>query len=144
MSDTEWRIRFWNDEALKHTSRGDSLTASGEHDEAREAYWRASQALKTVSENTHNESEVAIIERSRAMLMILGGQPHVGEQIAAKQIAKGVASKQLAAEFRAIVRLAWKAQGITAKGDRAASDAFAAQRRRVRAALAVPVRTEDE
>lgn len=138
MSDTEWRIRFWNEEAEKRTRRGDELTASGKHDEAKSAYWSAASALSTVRENTHDAAKRLLIDRSRAMLSILGGEPHIGERIAAKQIADGIKSEATAAEFRAIIRLAWKAQGITAKGDRASSDAFAAQRRRVRASLVIP------
>lgn len=144
MSDTEWRIRFWNEEAEKHTRRGDELTASGKHDEAKSAYWNASRALSTVLDYTHDSAKHLLINRSRAMLAILGGEPHTGEQIAAKHIAEGIESEVTAAEFRAIIRLAWKAQRITAKGDRASSDAFAAQRRRVRASLVIPATKDSE
>lgn len=134
MSEDDWKGPFWHKTAMDHANRGDELVAEGKCDEARSEYTQAARAEESAAKYARDLSRVVLM-RSVATLWILAGFPWEAESIAMKELAKNIESGQLRAEFRTIIRDAWKAQGITAKGDRAESDAFVMQRKRVRAGI---------
>lgn len=125
----------WHRRAMEHAEAGDAFVAENKLDEARAEYRQATQDEALAVKHVSNEHTRLVITRSLASLWILAGLPEEAERIAMKEIAKGIESAELRAEFRTIVRDAWKAQGITAKSDRAESDAFVVQRKRVRAGI---------
>lgn len=126
---------FWHRRAMGYAEAGDALLAENKLDEARDKYRRAAQDEVIATNHAATEHTRLVLRRSTASLWILAGSPGEAERIAMKEIAGGIESAELRAEFRTIIRDAWKAEGITAKSDRAESDAFVVQRRRVRAGI---------
>lgn len=135
MSRDNWELPFWRERATSHAAQGDALSADGKLEEAMGYYRQAASDEESAAGHARNELTRIVVMRSAATLWILAGHPRAAERIAMQEIAKGIEYDELRAEFRAIIRAAWKAQGFTAKSDRAESDAFVVQRKRVRTGI---------
>lgn len=121
--------------AMELADQADAALREGDEKRAaclyKEAAYYELEALAYARDNLSR----AVLSRSAATLGLQGGGAARAESIVLKALAEDPPSDEMRAELRAVLRAAWKAQGITAKSDRAIADTFVMQRRGIRTAL---------